>query len=87
MLKHFDKGVRLEKCLGTKHCQKDQTCNPARQQQEIIQRATERFDSSGDNTEGIRIGDFLRFTDVVSKGMEHQMKNQNIDDLKGFAGA
>lgn len=101
MLKHFDKGtsewqdqwetwreeIRLTWGQETALPKGSDFATRLGSSEEIIQRATERFDSSGDNTEGIRIGDFLRFTDVLSKGMEKQMKNQNVDDLKGFAGA
>ena len=54
--------------------------------EEIIKRATERFDPSDDNSEGIRIGDFLRFTDVVSKEMERQMiKDENSESSSNAA--
>ena len=53
--------------------------------EEIIRRATERFDGSGDNDRGIRIGDFLRFTDVLSKEME--TKNSMEGDRAAFTGA
>ena len=44
--------------------------------EEILRQARQQFESIDDNTDGIRIGDFLKFTDIVEDLVKEEMTKE-----------